>query len=117
MKDQQRIAIESGSSVEWISEKNYRFRLCDYIPQVRKWLSGSPITPASRAKDLQAFLDVIEGENRHLSVSRRKSVARWGIPVPGDDEQLIYVWLDALVNYLSVPSGAMIHIVGKDILK
>lgn len=75
----------------------------------------------TRLNDLKAFLDAIEKDQRDLSVSRRKSVAKWGIPVPGDeDDQIIYVWLDALTNYLTVAAGQqveMTHIVGKDILK
>ena len=70
-------------------------------------------------------MDTIQRDQRDLSVSRRKSIAKWGIPVPNDEEdQLIYVWLDALTNYLTVSppsingnSTEMIHIVGKDILK
>lgn len=123
----QRIAVETGNSVEWVSEMNYRFKLAKYIPKVREWLASDPITPKSRANDLKTFLDTIERENRDLSVSRRKSIAKWGIPVPAeveeDDDQLIYVWLDALTNYLTVQEDLslgdfkMTHIVGKDILK
>lgn len=105
---------------------NYRFKLAKYIPKVREWLATDPIVPKSRANDLKTFLDSIEREQRDLSVSRRRSVAKWGIPVPiedktEEDEQLIYVWLDALTNYLTVSetesSCEMAHIVGKDILK
>ena len=108
--------------VEWISEINYRFKLAKYIPNVREWLNNNPILPMTRSNDLKSFLNSIEGEQRDLSVSRRKSVSKWGIPVPGDEnEQLIYVWMDALTNYLSVSQNQknpeMIHIVGKDILK
>ena len=117
-----RISIETGNPVEWISEMNYRFKLAKYIPNVREWLSTNPIIPATRSNDLKEFLNSIEREQRDLSVSRRKSVAKWGIPVPGDeDEQLIYVWMDALTNYLTVSQSQtnpqMMHIVGKDILK
>ena len=78
--------------------------------------------PPTRSNDLKEFLNSIEREQRDLSVSCRKSVAKWGIPVPGDeDEQLIYVWMDALTNYLTVSQSQtnpqMMHIVGKDILK
>lgn len=122
-----RVALESGQVVEWISEINYRFRLAKYIPAVREWIDKSdPIVPKSRVNELDQFLDSIERDQKDLSVSRRKSVAKWGIPVPGDEEdQLIYVWLDALTNYLTalnlngsyVKESRMIHIVGKDILK
>ena len=118
----QRTAIETGNSVEWISETNYRFKLAKYIPKVRKWLETDPILPKSRANDLNSFLDTIERDQRDLSVSRKKTSAKWGIQVPNDEEdQLIYVWLDALTNYLTVLENEgvdeMIHIVGKDILK
>lgn len=117
----QRIASETGNAVEWISEMNYRFKLSKYIPKVREWLTSNQILPKSRSNDLNSFLDTIEKENRDLSVSRKKSTAKWGIPVPGDEDQLIYVWLDALTNYLTVMENQkvdeMVHIVGKDILK
>lgn len=117
----QRIAIETGNSVEWICEMNYRFKLSKYIPKVREWLNSDPILPKSRSNDLNSFLDTIEKEKRDLSVSRKKCTAKWGIPVPGDEDQLIYVWLDALTNYLTVLENQkvdeMVQIVGKDILK
>lgn len=117
-----RISTETGNSVEWIREVNYRFKLAKYIPEVRQWLSNDPILPIARSNDLKSFLNSIESEQRDLSVSRRRSVAKWGISVPGDEEeQLIYVWMDALTNYLTVSQNqkdpSMIHIVGKDILK
>lgn len=91
---------------------------------MRKWLESGPIYPANRGNDLKPFLDSIEKNGQDLSVSRRKSTAKWGIPVPGDEnDQIIYVWLDALCNYLTVQSettrktSQMTHIVGKDILK
>lgn len=120
----QRISVESGNPVEWICETNYHFKLAKYIPKVREWLTfnnNQTIIPSTRVNDLKSFLDSIERDQRDLSVSRRKSVTKWGIPVPGDeDDQLIYVWLDALINYLSAAGKGeteMIHIVGKDILK
>lgn len=118
-------SIETGNKVEWVNERNYRFKLAKYIPKVREWLATTdPILPKSRANDLKSFLDTIEREQRDLSVSRKKSSAKWGIPVPEDEtDQLIYVWLDALANYLTVCEDPkvevkeMVHIVGKDILK
>ncbi len=73
------------------------------------------------------MLDELESRNNELSVSRPTSRISWGIRVPGDDEQTIYVWLDALVNYLTVLGypekdvsqdvSQMVHVVGKDIAK
>jgi methionyl-tRNA synthetase len=119
----QRRSIETGNIVEWVNEMNYKFKLAKYIPKVREWLATKdPILPKSRVNDLKSFLDTIEKEHRDLSVSRTRTSSKWGIPVPGNEEdQLIYVWLDALTNYLTVSNypkvDQMIHIVGKDILK
>ena len=120
----QMIAIESGRPVEWVSEDNYRFRLHEYLPAVQKYLSQKqPIYPASRLNDLQPFLHKIQQEGLDLSVSRVISAAGgWGIPVPGDNQQIIYVWIDALASYLTAAqemsiTGPITHILGKDILK
>ena len=124
-----RVAIESGNVVDWVSEINYKFKLAKYISKVKEWLNtADPILPSSRANDLKSFIDVIERDQQDLSISRRRSIVKWGIPVPGtdqnEDDQIIYVWLDALSNYLTALSDSktpeqdeMIHIVGKDILK
>lgn len=118
------IAIESGRPVEWISEDNYRFKLHEYIPAVCEYLSEQqPIHPASRLNDLHPFIEKIKQERLDLSVSRTfGNSGGWGIKVPGDDQQIIYVWIDALASYLTSCSnlqvdGSISHIIGKDILK
>lgn len=118
------VARESGRPVQWLSEDNYRFRLHEFIEPVQRWLRcAAPIQPASRLHDLQPFLRRIQQEAMELSVSRKRSTVRWGIPVPGDEEdQLIYVWIDALASYLTAAGDASIlsetsHVIGKDILK
>lgn len=111
--------------VEWMKEENYMFRLSAFRTQLLDWLRGNPraIQPE---RFHQAVLQWLQEDLPDLSVSRQRSRLQWGIPVPGDAEQTIYVWLDALVNYLTVAGypdkhnqwwNVAHHIVGKDILK
>ncbi|ELT98029.1 hypothetical protein CAPTEDRAFT_177027 [Capitella teleta] len=116
------MSIDSGRPVEWMKESNYMFRLSHFAPQLSDWLDTKVITPDVHAHGLRSRLKFGLDD---LSVSRERSRLQWGIPVPGDDSQTIYVWLDALTNYLTV-SGfpdrhdacwpADVHVVGKDIL-
>ncbi|EPY88138.1 methionine--tRNA ligase, mitochondrial [Camelus ferus] len=120
------VSLESGHPVSWTKEENYIFRLSQFREPLQRWLRGDPqaITPEPFH---HAVLQWLEEELPDLSVSRRSSHLHWGIPVPGDDSQTIYVWLDALVNYLTVigyPNAEFkswwpttSHIIGKDILK
>ncbi|XP_061582041.1 methionine--tRNA ligase, mitochondrial [Cololabis saira] len=120
-----KVSLESGHKVEWVKEENYMFRLSAFRSQLLDWLRGNPgvIQPK---RFHQAVLLWLQEDLPDLSVSRQRSRLQWGIPVPGDAEQTIYVWLDALVNYLTVagyPDGhdrwwhAAHHVIGKDILK
>lgn len=113
-----RLTIEGGKPVEWIEESNYKFRLSEYLGPVREWLrKASPVQPQSRLNDLQELFE--EGLS-DLSVSRSRASNPWGISVPGDPDQTIYVWLDALSNYFTDPTLSRIpdvHVIGKDILK
>ena len=90
--------------VERVKEKNYFFRLSKYKQQLLDWYdrSPSPVQPESRRNEVRAF---VAGELRDLSVSRLASSVKWGIPVPGDPTHLVYVWIDALTNYLTVLGG------------
>ena len=104
-----------------MSERNYKFRLSKYSDSVRKWLDENPIViPSARLHDLT---ELFEEGLEDISVSRSKSKVKWGISVPEDPEQIIYVWLDALVNYMTATGYPTtikvpdIHVVGKDILK
>ncbi len=112
------ISKDSRRPVQWVSEDNYRFKLHQFLQPIEEWLNQGVIHPASRVNDLRPFLKEIKQNKLELSVSRKRSTVQWGIPVPGDEEdQLIYVWIDALANYLSTGETEMIHIIGKDILK
>ncbi|XP_060551201.1 methionine--tRNA ligase, mitochondrial-like [Ruditapes philippinarum] len=115
------VSKESGNPVTWMKEDNYMFKLSEFSDRLHKWLDTGVIQPAMFTPIAQHWLS----NPQDLSVSRPSSRLSWGIPVPGDSSQTIYVWLDALVNYLTVcgyPSleqtwPADVQVIGKDILK
>ena len=113
-----KVSKESGHRVEWIAEENYMFRLSDMTSQLHSWLDKNPVKPEPFERVVRHMLD--DGL-QDLSVSRPTERLSWGIPVPNDPSQTIYVWLDALINYLTVAGSqfwpADCHIVGKDILR
>lgn len=96
------ISKSSGHVCEWLSEKNYKFRLSKYRNQVIEWIQQNPnvIFPSERRNEILAALKRVE-EDQDLSVSRIKERVHWGIPVPNDPDHVIYVWLDALANYIT----------------
>ena len=110
---------------EKLEEENYYFRIADFKERIREAiLSGwMKILPEYRAKEILRLLD----ESPDVSVSRPREQLKWGIEVPDDDSQVMYVWIDALSNYLTVlgysdedvsdwwPAEA--QFVGKDILR
>ncbi len=115
--------------VQLIEEKNYFFRMSAYQDRLIRHIEKNPewIVPGSRRNEILGFLSQ---PLEDLSVSRPKSRVSWGIELPFDDEHVAYVWIDALINYLTA-SGAMgaggrepeegwwpadLHVVGKDIL-
>ncbi|XP_068926239.1 methionine--tRNA ligase, mitochondrial [Petaurus breviceps papuanus] len=120
------VALESGHPVCWMKEENYIFRLSQFREPLRQWLQDHPqaITPEPFR---HIVLQWLEEDLPDLSVSRGNSHLHWGLPVPGDPTQTIYVWVDALVSYLTVigyPDSEQKvwwptthHIIGKDILK
>uniref|UniRef100_UPI00398EDB4B methionine--tRNA ligase, mitochondrial n=1 Tax=Pristiophorus japonicus TaxID=55135 RepID=UPI00398EDB4B len=120
-----KVSLESGHQVEWTKEENYMFRLSEFRPMLLDWLKENPqaIYPE---KFHRIAVQWLQEEIPDLSVSRQRNRLKWGIPVPGDSTHTIYVWLDALVNYLTVAGypedhnhwwPTAHHIVGKDILK
>lgn len=110
---------------ERVKEKNYFFRLSKYSSQILNNLENDviDIVPRSRKNEMVSFAKKLED----VSFSRPKDKVCWGIPVPNDDSQLIYVWADALTNYLSAIGygksdisdywPADVHFIGKDISK
>src|SRR5690625_2226655 len=111
--------------VEWVSEESYFFRLSKYGPRLLEHIEAHPefVQPTSRRNEVVRF---IERGLEDLSVSRTSF--EWGIPVPFDEKHIIYVWIDALTNYISALGGpggelygdfwpADVHLIGKDILR
>ncbi|MDR5708547.1 MAG: methionine--tRNA ligase [Armatimonadota bacterium] len=107
-----------------IEEENYFFRLSRYRHQLRRLFEERPdfVFPPSRAAEMHNLIDTLED----ISVSRPVEKLRWGIPVPDDPTHVIYVWFDALTNYLSAVGFARDeerfrtwwpahHLIGKDI--
>ena len=122
-----KIAKSSKSIVEWIEEESYFFRLSKWQKPLLEFYENNPdfILPESRKNEVISF---VKSGLKDLSVSRKTFT--WGIPVPSNDKHIIYVWLDALTNYLSALNypdtnndlfkkfwPASIHLIGKDILR
>ncbi|KKT22056.1 MAG: Methionine-tRNA ligase [Parcubacteria group bacterium GW2011_GWB1_43_8b] len=113
---------------ELIEEKNLFFRLSKYAPEIKKAIESGEldIQPESRRNEILALID---GGLEDVSFSRPKEKLSWGIPVPGHEDQTMYVWCDALTNYISAVGygrnekefkkwwPADIHVLGKDILR
>ncbi len=115
----------TGAPVEWVEEESYFFRLSNWGERLLEYYAreGS-VAPESRKNEVVSF---VKGGLKDLSVSR--TGFEWGIPVPDDPGHVIYVWLDALANYISAvgyPDTSneefktfwpAVHLVGKDILR
>jgi methionyl-tRNA synthetase len=116
----------SGAPVEWVVEPSYFFRLSAWQDKLLEYYDSAPdvILPATRRNEVTSF---VKSGLRDLSVSRTSF--KWGIPVPGDPAHVMYVWVDALTNYITAAGfpdesdprwgfwPADVHVVGKDILR
>ena len=121
----------TGAPVEWVEEPSYFFNLSQWQEPLLEFYEANPdfVGPASRFNEVKSF---VSGGLRDLSVSRASFA--WGVPVPDDDAHVMYVWLDALTNYLTATGWpvdgdfgdkdrnerfwpADLHMVGKDILR
>lgn len=123
-------SIESGNTVEWTEEKNYHFRLTALRDQLLEFYEQNPdwIVPKQRMREV---VDWVTNHLEDLSISRPSNRLDWGIRVPDDQSQTIYVWVDALINYITkagfpnwAPGKEMeggwpadVHVIGKDILR
>src|SRR3954449_9057687 len=115
-----------GSPVEWTVEESWFFRLSKYQQPLLDYYAANPdfIRPESRRNEVARF---VEGGLKDLSISRASFT--WGVPVPGSDRHVMYVWLDALTNYitgLGYPDEtdlwqrywpANVHLIGKDVVR
>ena len=121
--DGKKIAKSSGSIVEWMEEESYFFKLSEWEKPLLDFYKNNPnfIKPESRKNEVVSF---VSGGLKDLSVSR--TTFNWGVPVPNNKKHVMYVWLDALTNYVSSTDyfnnhngfwPADVHIIGKDILR
>ena len=117
----------TGAPVEWVEEESYFFRLAAYRDKLLELYRTHPdfVLPETRMNEVTAF---VKGGLQDLSVSR--TTFDWGIPVPGDAKHVMYVWVDALTNYITAVGfpdtqseqfrrywPADLHVIGKDILR
>ena len=122
-----KISKSSGSSVDWFEEESYFFKLSSWENKLLEHYQKNPsfVSPKSRNNEIVQF---VKSGLKDLSVSRTSF--KWGIQVPNNDKHIIYVWLDALTNYISALNfpniedslyksfwPADIHVIGKDILR
>jgi len=126
-QDGKKVAETSGSLVEWIEEESYFFRLSKWQDKLLDYYEKNIdfISPKTRKNEVVNF---VKGGLKDLSISRK--TFSWGIKVPNNSEHVIYVWLDALTNYISALNypdtndllfkkfwPASVHLIGKDILR
>ncbi|MGD9914212.1 MAG: methionine--tRNA ligase [Rhizobiaceae bacterium] len=114
-----------GSPVEWNEEESYFFRLSKYQDKLLELYASQPdfVGPSERRNEVMSF---VKSGLKDLSISR--STFNWGVPVPGDKKHVMYVWVDALTNYITAAGypdvdgerwsyWPAIHIIGKDIVR
>ena len=115
-----------GSPVEWVEEESYFFKLSAYQGRLLAYFEANPdfIAPPERRNEVISF---VKSGLRDLSISR--TTFDWGVRVPGNDSHVMYVWVDALANYLTAAGypdkeaerwrywPANLHMVGKDIIR
>lgn len=117
------VSAESGRPVEWHSEDNHMFRMSAFRGELLHWLRAEGrVRPRRFQRQLEQW---VSEELPDLSVSRPRERVTWGVPVPGDEGHTIYVWVDALANYLTAAGGLPtpkpwppdVQVLGKDILR
>ena len=125
-RDGRKFAVKSGTPVEWVEEESYFFKLSAYAAPLLAHYAKHPefVTPENYRNEIVAF---VKRGLKDLSISR--TTFDWGIPVPGDPRHVMYVWVDALTNYITAtgfpdtkaprarfwPADA--HVIGKDITR
>ncbi len=121
-----RVASKTGTPVEWVEEESYFFRLSAYQGKLLKlYERPNYVLPKERLNEVASF---VRGGLQDLSISR--TTFDWGIRVPGNDKHIMYVWVDALTNYITgvgFPDDrsekfkrywpAALHVIGKDIVR
>lgn len=122
-----RMVTVEGDLVEQIEEENYMLKMKGYLPDAASFIRESAIYPSGHKSKLTNLLDV-----RDVSISRLKSKLNWGVHLDSDPSCVVYVWFDALINYITVARRlkllnegtlevnepfTMVNVVGKDIIK
>lgn len=119
----------NGTEARWVEEESYFFKLSNYTDKLLKFYEENPdfIQPEARRNEIISF---VKQGLKDLSISRHKDRLSWGIPVPNDENHVMYVWLDALTNYITGAGypdtqcaqykklwPAQYHVIGKDITR
>lgn len=125
--DNNGVCPDHNQPYQHLSEENYYLKTSAFTDKIREAITTGTmeILPAFRGKE---FLDLMKDGLQDVSISRPRKNLSWGVPVPGDPEQIMYVWIDALANYLTVlgypdKAGwqeywpADVEVVGKDIMR
>jgi methionyl-tRNA synthetase len=122
-----RLATKTGTPVDWVEEESYFFKLSAYQDRLLKLYADVPdfVLPKERLNEVASF---VKGGLKDLSLSR--TTFDWGIPVPGNPKHIMYVWVDALTNYITAVGfpddqsemfkrywPAALHVIGKDIVR
>jgi methionyl-tRNA synthetase len=122
-------SLHPNAELETVEENNYFFKLENYKPQILEYLSGpEAVFPEWRRKEA---IDFVENGMEDFSISRSKERVSWGVPIVGDEEQVMYVWFGAFVNYISTlgwpknkenfekfwSEGETVQTAGKDMVK
>src|ERR1700759_4333846 len=122
-----RLATKTGTPVEWVEEESYFFKLSAYQQKLLELYASVPdfVLPKERLNEVASF---VRGGLQDLSISR--TTFDWGVPVPGNPKHIMYVWVDALTNYITgvgFPDTASakfrrywpadLHVIGKDIVR
>jgi methionyl-tRNA synthetase len=121
-----RVAIKTGTPVEWVAEESYFFRLSAYQDKLLKlYQRPNYVLPKERLNEVTSF---VRGGLQDLSISR--TTFDWGVRVPGSNGHIMYVWVDALTNYITAVGypdtesetfrrywPADLHVIGKDIVR
>ncbi|HUD07256.1 MAG TPA: methionine--tRNA ligase [Candidatus Saccharimonadales bacterium] len=127
VKENEGICPTHNRPYERVSETNYFFKLSNYTKQIEHAIKSGKlrIIPETRKHEI---LNVIKDGLDDISISRPKEKISWGLPIPGDDDQVMYVWFEALLNYLTAvnyPNGEEFRefwppdyqVIGKDIIR
>jgi len=127
VKETEGVCPDHQTPYERVSEENYYLKTSAFSEKIREAIETDrmQILPAFRKHE---FLELMKDGLKDVSISRPKKNLTWGVPVPGDPEQIMYVWLDALANYITVLGypdkpewqdfwPADVQVIGKDILR